>query len=570
MRSATSGSFSRLTLRLPIVLAACGFSPLAAQDPAQAAPGPERPAGIPVTSNLVIQRCGTCHVRDSTGRMGRISYLRKTPEGWEISIRRMVSLNGVQLEPNVAREIVRYLAGRHGLAPEELRPGHFEAERRMVDYTYPGDRDTENTCKACHSMGRVITQRRTKDEWGLLVAMHRGYYPDADFQAFRRGGPPPDSGDRRHPMEKAIDHLGRVFPLETPEWTAWSATMRPPRLEGAWALSGNEPGRGPLYGRFTVTPNPQAPDEFTTEATYVYAKDGARVTRRGRAIVYTGYQWRGRSIVGSDSAAALREVMVVERNWREMSGRWFTGGYDELGMDVTLRRVAGDPVVSGVFPRALRAGTTGQELRIYGANLPGTLKASAIDFGPGVRVSSVSAAGPDMVSVRLDAAADAVIGKRDLFVAGAGTRDAIVIYDKVNRLRLTPAAGMARVGGVNFPKQLQPFEAAAASDGPDGKPNTDDDLDLGPVDVTWGLEEYAVTYDDDDLQFVGQIDPHGVFTPAVDGPNLNRSGNRDNVGDVWVVATYDPHDGRPPIRGRAHLVVTVPLYVRWDPWRVAQ
>ena len=52
-------------------------------------------------------------------------------------------------------------------------------------------------------------------------------YPLVDNQAFRRGGPPPPntSGDgrppdNRQPVEKALDHLAKTFPLKTPEWTA--------------------------------------------------------------------------------------------------------------------------------------------------------------------------------------------------------------------------------------------------------------------------------------------------------------------------------------------------------------
>ena len=57
------------------------------------------------------------------------------------------------------------------------------------------------------------------------------------------------------------------------------------------------------------------------------------------------------------------------------------------------------------------------------------------------------------------------------------------------------------------------------------------------ADVDWSMEEYAVTFDDDDTAFVGTLGEHGVFEPAVDGPNPERSGERNNVGDVWVVAT---------------------------------
>jgi len=88
-------------------------------------------------------------------------------------------------------------------------------------------------------------------------------------------------------------------------------------------------------------------------------------------------------------------------------------------------------------------------------------------------------------------------------------------------------------------------------------------LDAG--EATWSVEEYTATFDDDDVKFVGEIDAkNGLFTPALDGPNPSRSGNRNNVGDVWVVATHALGAGAAPMRARAHLVVTVPLYMRWD------
>ena len=77
-------------------------------------------------------------------------------------------------------------------------------------------------------------------------------------------------------------------------------------------------------------------------------------------------------------------------------------------------------------------------------------------------------------------------------------------------------------------------------------------------------------FGDDDLQFSGTIDARGRFTPAVDGPNPERSGNRNNIGDVWVVATWQPPEkGARPMRARAQLIVTVPLYVRFVPARTS-
>ena len=85
--------------------------------------------------------------------------------------------------------------------------------------------------------------------------------------------------------------------------------------------------------------------------------------------------------------------------------------------------------------------------------------------------------------------------------------------------------------------------------------------------MKWSLEEYTATFGDDDLQFVGTLDENGLFTPNVDGPNPKRSGNRNNVGDVWVVAeligSRSRDAGRRPLRARAHLLVTVPLYMAW-------
>ena len=114
---------------------------------------------------------------------------------------------------------------------------------------------------------------------------------------------------------------------------------------------------------------------------------------------------------------------------------------------------------------------------------------------------------------------------------------ALTVYDRIDRITVEPMRGLARVGGIVVPKQLQQFEAIAWHAGSDGKSRTDDDLVLGVVEPTWSLEEYSATYNDEDLNYVGSIDQSGLFTPAVDGPNPDRLGNRNNIGDVWVVAS---------------------------------
>ena len=38
-----------------------------------------------------------------------------------------------------------------------------------------------------------------------------------------------------------------------------------------------------------------------------------------------------------------KEAMMVSRDGSSMTGRWFWGGYDEFGFDVTLTRIGSQP-----------------------------------------------------------------------------------------------------------------------------------------------------------------------------------------------------------------------------------
>ena len=123
-----------MTRSLPLFVVLTFATAAVAQQtpPAGAArPGAKEPArkdttpGFVIRDQAIIANCGGCHVRDSAGRMERLSYMRKTPEGWETSIRRMVALQNVRLDPMVARAINKYLSNHQGLAPE---PEHARLE----------------------------------------------------------------------------------------------------------------------------------------------------------------------------------------------------------------------------------------------------------------------------------------------------------------------------------------------------------------------------------------------------------------------------------------------------------
>jgi quinohemoprotein amine dehydrogenase len=133
-----------------VVTSAGGPAPsLPQQSPAPSptpTPSKDTDEGIPITNDTVVTVCGECHKVDAKFRMSRISYRRTTPEGWQETIRRMVTLNKAQIDPADARVIVKYLADNLGLAPEEAKPGAFESERRFIDYTYSANADTNGIC----------------------------------------------------------------------------------------------------------------------------------------------------------------------------------------------------------------------------------------------------------------------------------------------------------------------------------------------------------------------------------------------------------------------------------------
>jgi quinohemoprotein amine dehydrogenase len=261
-------------------------------------------------------------------------------------------------------------------------------------------------------------------------------------------------------------------------------------------------------------------------------------------------------------------VLFVDKDGQRAEGRWFAA-QDEFGADVQLTRVESDPLLLGTAQAMLKGKRAGcADLRCEPAD---RRRPADVSLGPGVTVDRVESAAADRITVRVTVARDAPPGRRTLLVAGVRGEASLGVYSSIDFIKVVPESGLARVGGVTVPKQFQQFEARAFLNGTDGKPGTDDDVELGPVEAAWSIEEYTATYHDDDMDYVGHVDERtGLFTPNLDGPNPKRRNGANNVGDVWVVATVNQPgpgsaDGR-HVRARAHLLVSPPLYIRWfDP-----
>ncbi len=575
--------------------------------------------GIVIDNQLTITKCGGCHQRDQNGMMRRLSYIRTSPEVWEQAIKRMVRLNGLTIKPEEARDILRYLSTNNGLAPEEAKPVFWEAEHRLFrdQSDKIPDNALQHTCNYCHTIGRVLNQRRTRDDYEKLIAMHIGLFPGAEntFRPRKPSGPQPEAPvvlssavtsypavvpasaapertDGKYPVDVALDYLSRAQPLMTPEWAAWKAAMRTPKLEGKWMLTGYQQGKGRVFGVVTIEPGP-SPEEFVTKTKIEYALSGIELSRSGKGIVYTGYSWRGRSNSGAAVAslgetnnkthqapadpgsqpAEWREALFVSRDGNTMDGRWFWGGYQEFGIDAHLTRISTTPLIAGAGTFSLQSPSS-SEFRIYGANLPADMKPSDFDLGRGISVKRIVRHDQSSATVEVSVDSNLPTGIRDLSFRRSTAEKAIAVYDKVAYIKVMPDASMARLGGVIADKQFAQFEAIAYSAGPDGKAQTADDIPLGPVSATWSMEEFVSTPGDDDAKFVGKINDTGLFTPNIEGPNPERRKQANNYptnnwGDVWVAAAYNSPEGK-PMKARSYLVVTIPVYMRYDQPEVAR
>ena len=130
-------------------------------------------------AQLVTTFCSGCHqVHD--GKLDRISELRKTPEGWVMTLFRMRQVHGLALTDEVRDSIVQYLSDTQGLAPSESAAGRFALERRPNAQDLDLGPDINVVCGRCHSLARVSLQRRDEAEWRKLAHTHVGQWPSLE------------------------------------------------------------------------------------------------------------------------------------------------------------------------------------------------------------------------------------------------------------------------------------------------------------------------------------------------------------------------------------------------------
>ena len=158
----------------------------------------------------------------------------------------------------------------------------------------------------------------------------------------------------------------------------------------------------------------------------------------------------------------------------------------EFGMDVHMARIGTEPLLSGANVMSLQSPSTAT-VKLYGANIPPSLKVADIDLGPGIKVTKMVSATPTMATIEVAVEAKLPTGIRPISMLHSTADRAIAIYDQIGYVKVTPDANMGRLGGVTAAKQFAQFETVAYSNGADGKPMTADDIPLGAVPARWAM-----------------------------------------------------------------------------------
>lgn len=514
--------------------------------PSIASPAP----GTLLKDPLFAEKCVPCHQPLKDGRIKRISFMRKTPEGWETSIQRMQRLWRVQLQEVEKRGLIKLLCQELSLAPAESKKVFYALAGEDPREEVP-DEPLKRTCSRCHSYATFAAQRRSQEEWLKLKPFHLALYPTLVYQMREMDWPAM--------AEKTLKSIARTFPFETKEWKEWKT--RPPKspeknLTGLWRVFGFQPGRGRYAGSLEFATLGDGDYEVKRSVRY---EEGGEESWTGKGTLYSGYDLRVH--FGTDGGGA-KGVFALSDTGKELAGRWRFLDKPHVAGEETSFRPGKEAKLLRLSPSALKRDSSKVRLLIEGVNLPSSLRPQDGFLGKGVRVSQVLNSGQEGLALEVEVEKNASIGRQDISVGNAKGKGLLTIYDRADYLRVTPELGLARVGGVVNPLTGEQFMAVAYSNGKDGLPHTKDDLELGPVKAGWSLEEYFHAPGERDVEFVGKVDENGLFLPSAEGPNSDRPFQTNNVGNVWVVATYRPEGEDRELQARAYLLVTVPVYLQ--------
>lgn len=479
---------------------------------------------------LVNDYCTACHEVKPDGGLARISEVRKTPEGWDMTIFRMEHLHGLELDPDDRHAIIRYLATEYGLAPSETAPFRYAIENRAHFVDHAVNKNLDTLCGRCHTNARYGLQRRTERDWLKHMHFHIGQFPSLEYQARAR-----DRHWWREVSTKTYRELVRLYPFQTAAWDKWKAARHKSPV-GTWRVSGHRPGQGDYQGVMKVIR-----DGNFYKADYdLHDMAGKPLKGDSKVIVYNGYEWRGAGLLNGTST---RETYALSEDGNQMTGRWFVEAHYDIGGEFHAVRMAG--AKAQILSQSSRYIRVGEEKNItfYGIGLAGKITS---DKGLDAKVITRT---DTIVSLKITADKNSAPGRYKVTVGQAMAE--ITLYDHVDSVKVIPEMTIARLGGGHTPPVTAQFEAVAYMKTAQG------DIKIGIMPAKWTIQPFDdAAAQMKDVDFAGNIDDQGHFMPAGAGPNPDRKYGTNNAGNLSILARVG---NAPP--GKAHLIVTVQ---RWN------
>ncbi|WP_445156475.1 quinohemoprotein amine dehydrogenase subunit alpha [Halomonas sp. E14] len=488
-------------------------------------------------TEAIEQHCTACHQAQEGGQgWGRISQQRKTPEGWDMTVARMQIMHGLELPADARHTIVKHLADTQGLAPEESAPQRMLIERRLNRIESSEHPEMQAMCGRCHTVGRSELQRRPLAEWEHLVHFHVGQFQTIEYQAMAR-----DRDWFEIALTEIAPWLAETQGLESEAWEAWqqAEALSP---AGEWQLWGHWPGEGDFFADVTIA-GADGEDAYALRLEGAFA-NGRPLAGEGRAVVYTGYEWRASlALNGRDFK------QVLDLSGERPSGRIFDDHDEAFGMQVEMApRDGAEPGLVASLPASLKAGER-RRLVLLGQGLG----EGEIDLGEAVSVRDVVERSEHRLVLDVEAHADLVPGWLAVSVGNQRHDRLLAGYRSVDRLEVSPALGVARIGNDKTPPVSGVFSAIGYLEG-------DEEIPLGQVPVRWSVTPWdEIAERDEDAKFAGVLDAaSGIFSPAGAGPNPLRQFNANSVGNLRVSASVV---GQEEMQDEAQLIVTVQ---RWN------
>lgn len=510
---------------------------------------PNVPEEVVIDSGIHEQlqkSCVSCHAIDASGKMERIDYVRKTPEGWSQTIARMQRLHGVQLTEEEREKIIIHLSEKNGLAPEETEPiQYWLANRQSLIEADPENSSVANSCITCHAGGRFLAQRRTEEEWKNLKDFHLVMFPSIHLN-HRHVSP-----DWSTEADLALDYLAKHLRFDSEEWNNWKGKKYD--VAGEWKIIGFQPTKGYYIGDSQFS---HENGNYKETKTIRYLNNDKTVSKTADVKNYNGYMLRSQYSSGDKK---LRGVYNVGDDGNVIRGDWQR--VDDIGIAAqeTYYRVQTDkPEIIHLDIHSFKTGTT-IETKMYGMNLT-KLKKEDIQLPSHVKVIEYTVQSDEQALLKVEVEQQAEMGVYDVALSNGAFHQKLTLYNSIDYVAIDPVYGVSRVGGAGpMDKVSTQFGAYAYSNGKDQKQGTEDDLLLMSVDAEWSLIPYPDPNKTEVLNYLGKIDSSGLFTPREEGINPEREFVNENVSAATVIAKVKI-DGK-VFEAETHHIQTVPDYV---------